>query len=189
MLPIERKTPAGAAGAAAQDNGAAGVRARLRAARERLAQGSTRLFVLPGYDTDNPELAGGQLVARYRRLTFEDLQKAFQGIREGSDVVAANAQFLVDACEEILYRDPDGQLHELVEGAATTYTINLQTHQSLATVLGVEHEPTARDQLVAAFGGNELAVNEHSGLVHAWMTSANHADAETALGESPARRT
>jgi hypothetical protein len=181
-LGIRHKVPAGAAG----DTHALTPRERLRASRQRLADGSTRLFVLPGYE-NNPEL-GGQLVARYRRLGFEELTAAFNRQGDGEvDVVAMNAQFLVDSCEEIMIRESDGTLTPLVDGHKTTYTVDLQTGQSLGTLMGVDNLPTIRDQLVAEFGGNELAVNEHSGDVHRWMVSANAVDAETALGEPAAR--
>lgn len=164
-------------------------RARLRAARERLAKASTKLFVLPGYDDSNPELGGAQLVARYRRLTVEELAKAFgsdrlQRHREDGklDSVAVNAQFLVDACDEIMLREPDGQFTPLVDGAKTTYTVNLETSESLGTFLGIEHLPSIRAQLVAAFGDNEIALNDHSEAVVDWMKYANQAD-EDSLGE------
>lgn len=187
-LNITRKVPEGAAGQAERPRSA---RDRLRARREKLAAGSTRLFVLPGYDGANEEL-GGQLVARYRRMLFDEITEAFRHDRwvdkNGKvDIVAANAQFLVDACVDIFIREPDGTVTPLVDGHPTTYTINLESGESLATILGVEHLPDVRAQLVAAFGDNELALNEHSGEVHQWMVAANDEDGETALGESAAR--
>jgi hypothetical protein len=178
-LGIRQKAPAGAAGEAP-----ASVRDRLRARREQLAKGSTRLFVLPGYEENT--VLGGQLVARYRRMTFEELTKAVpeSGFGDAVDVVAKNAQFLVDACDEILIRETDGTLTQLVEGHKTTYTVNLETGESLGTLMGVENLPTIRAQLVAEFGDNELALNEHSFDVHRWMVSANDADGDTALGEA-----
>jgi hypothetical protein len=181
-LPIREKAPAGAAAAAAAPDD---LRTRLRRHRAKLAADSTKLFVLPGYDKDNPEL-GGELLARYRRMGFEELAEAFKGVGESSEpgkIVTANAQFLIDCCDEILFRDHSG-LRPLVPGAKTTFTINLDTSESLATFLGIENRPTARDQLVEVFGGNELTVNQHSGDVHRWMISANRADAQAALGEA-----
>lgn len=178
-LPIRRKPPEGAAG-----DQALSVRDRLRARQQQLARDSTRLFVLPGYDQPDGPL-GGQLLARYRRMTFDEITR--QRAQGTDDVVAYNTQFLVDACDEILLREPDGTLVPLVEGHKTTYTVNLDSGESLGTLLGFEHLPTAREQIVAAFGENELAVNMHAGEVHDWMTRANDADAEMAVGEPAAR--
>jgi hypothetical protein len=187
-LGITRKIPAGAAGDHEQPTS---VRDRLRSRRGQLAKGSTRLFVVPGYDDESGPL-GGQLVVRYRRMLFDELTDAFRRDRwideNGHvDTVAANVQFLVDSCDEILIREPDGTLTPLVEGHKTTYTVNLDTGESLGTVMGVDDLPTIRAQLVAEFGDNELTLNDHSGEVHRWMVSANDLDAETALGEASAR--
>jgi hypothetical protein len=178
-LPIRRRVPDGAHG---QQH--ASVRVRLRARQQQLARDSTRLFVLPGYDDTNGAL-GGQLLVRYRRMTFDEITR--QRANGTDDTVAYNTQFLVDACDDIMIREPDGSLTPLVEGHKTTYTVNLDTGESLGTVLGFEHLTSAREQIVAAFGENELAVNIHAGEVHDWMTRANDADAETALGETQAR--
>lgn len=178
-LPIRHKASEGAAG----EQGPS-VRDRLRARQRELAAGKTRLFVLPGYDQPDGPL-GGQLVARYRRMTFDEITR--QRANGTDDVVAYNAQFLVDACDEILIREPDGTITPLVEGHKTTYTVNLDTGESLGTLLGLEHLASIREQMVAAFGENELALNEHSGDVHAWMVRANDLDAEMAVGEPPAR--
>lgn len=187
-LPIRRKPTEGAAG---QQEQGQSPRERLRAHRQALASTSTKTFVLPGYDADNGPL-GGELLVRYRRMLVEELTEAFTRERwvdgEGKyDTVAANAQFLVDACEDITIREPDGSITPLVEGHETTYTVNLETGQSLGTIMGVEHLPSIREQLVAEFGDNEIALNEHSRVVHLWMTSANTADLEKALGEPEAR--
>lgn len=178
---LEAKAPsAGAAAGAARD---LDPRTQMRMRREQLLKGSTRTFVLPGYDVDNEELGGWQIVARYRRLGFKKLQEIFTTSAVAEDVVAVNVQFLVEACEEIFYRDHDG-LHPLVSGHKTRYTVNLETSESLGTFLGVDHLPSMREQLVAAFGENELAVNDHSGDVHRWMISLNADDGQTAVGES-----
>lgn len=166
-------------GGAADDAGGDDFRARLRKRREHLAKGSTKLFVLPFYDESN-EALGGQLLARYRRLSFDEITAVFNG---GEDIVAMNAQFLINACDELLFHDESGY-HPLVPGHKTTYTINLETEESLATILGVEHLPSAKDQLIAAFGESEFALNDHSGEVHRWMISANASDGEQALGEA-----
>lgn len=183
-LPIRRKPPEGAAGRREP----APVIQRLRARQQQLSQGSRRSFVLPGYDSGN-EALGGELVAYYRRMTFDELEAVFAVDRWTDDagkydVVAANAQFLSDACEDLEIHEPDGTRTPLIEGHATTYVINLASGQSLATLLGVDHLPSLRAQMVEAFGKNELALNEHSGVVHRWMVSANSADQEKALGEA-----
>lgn len=170
-------------GAAARAIESGDFRARLRARREALAKDSTRVFVLPGYDVDNPEMGGWQLVARYRRLTIDERAEIFTAERINKDVVAANTQFLVEACDEILYRDEHG-LHPLVEGHKTTYALDTASGQSLGTILGLDDLPSVRDQIVAAFGENELAVGDHSGEVDRWMVSANDADGDQALGEA-----
>lgn len=178
-------------GAAAEHEPPQDTRSKLRAARTRLARNSTRRFVLPGYDDSNPELGGAQLVIRYKRMTVEELDAAFGDARlkqhrgdDGKvDSVAINAQFLVDACDEILLLEPDGEtLTALVPGHKTTYTVNLDTNESLGTFLGIEELPSIRAQLVAAFGDNEIALNDHSAVVVNWMRAANTAD-EDSLGE------
>lgn len=175
---------AGAAGSAARPTD---FRARLKAAREQLAKGSTHRFVLPGYDADNPVL-GGELIVRYRRLLADELTEAFRYDRWTDetgkmDVVAANAQFLIDACIDMELRDADGA-QPLTDGYATTFTVNLESGESLATIMGLDEIREARDQMVAIFGDNELALNEHSDEVHRWMVSANSADGDQALGEA-----
>jgi len=184
-LNLGPKGPQGGAAANAAQPG--DYRARLRAAREQLAKGSTKRFVLPGYDADNPVL-GGALIVRYRRLLADELTEAFRYDRWADesgkmDFVAANAQFLIDACVDMTIRDDQGD-HPLVPGHETTYTINLDSGESLASIMGVDHITEARDQLVAIFGDNELVLNEHSEEVHRWMVSANSADGDQALGEA-----
>lgn len=147
---------------------------RLRRRREQLAQRTTEVFDVPGY--------GGELVCRYRRLTYDELRKVlFEG---DATVVARNAQFLIAACEELLFRDDDGTLRPVREAGRVTYAQPLDiTGQRLAEVLGFEEDLVA-DEVLTAFGGNELAMNEHAGEVHQWMVSANESDDETLVGES-----
>lgn len=165
-------------------------RARVRAAREGLAKASTKRFVIPGYDETNTALGGARLVARYRRMLVEELDEAFgverlnqhRGDDGKVDTVAVNAQFLADACEEITLHEPDGMVLPLVDGARITYKFDLATGESLGTFLGIEQLPSLRAQMVAAFGDNEIALNDHSKAVVDWMQSANTAD-EDSLGE------
>lgn len=172
MLPIEPKDPGGAA-TAAEDAGE-DIVARIRRRHQQMAAASTRLFDLPGYN--------GEVVARYKRLTYEQLRKVL--FQTDADVVGKNAQFLIDACDEILFREDDGTLTPVVAGCKTTFEFNLESRHSFATVLGIEHIDTLHGQVVEAFAGNELALNDHAGQVHAWMVAANALDEETVAGEA-----
>lgn len=179
-LDLHPKTPSG--GAAEADEAQRDPRVRLRARQAKLKKGSSRLFVLPGYDADNPEMDGVQLVARYNRLTDAEIREVLAPGQVEEDLTAANAQFLIEACDEILYRDKHG-LHQPVEGHKTKFELNLESGESFGTLVGVDDQPSIRAQMVEGFGGNDLLLNSHSGDVHRWMVDANAADNEQALGE------
>lgn len=158
--------PVLAGGAAAEPEGGL---AAIRRAREHLTATRTEDFDIPGY--------GGLLVCRYQRLSFDEYNEALFGA-EGS-IVERNAQFLIAACEQFLARDDDGQLRPIVAGAITRYG-------DLEPVLDIEAESTRRIVIDGVFGGNELALNDHSDDVNRWMRTVHDApgSATAALGGS-----
>ena len=135
---------------------------RIRRRQEHLAEQSTELFVLAEYD--------GELAIRYRRLSLE---KARHALTASSGIeVERYAQFLIEACDEILRRDGDRWV-PLIDGQTTTFN-------TIGGALGFDNE-TVRQDVLAVFGGHEHLVAAHGDAVDAWMTSAR-ADDQDLLG-------
>jgi hypothetical protein len=140
--------------------------ARLRAHRRALEDGRTETFALPEY--------AGELAIRYRRLGHEETQQVLFD-PDIPTVLERNAQFLIDACEEV-HGLEDGQPVTLGPGGRA-----VRFDRDLAAVLGFD-AGTARDVVLQLFDGDENAVIEHSDEVYTWM-KRRHEAAEKALVE------
>jgi hypothetical protein len=162
-------TPDAAAGPALR--GASPIE-ELRRLHRGLTRTRTEDFDVPGY--------AGRFVARYRRLSFEEYRDAFSG---DGGVVARNTQFLIDALAGLYYRDEDGELHDLAQftglpDVAATWT------DFVSLLDDVEPAPTAVEQVLQVFAGDELVLNQHSAAVDQWMTGVKQADDDAFAGGS-----
>lgn len=132
--------------------------ASIRRKQQALQHARTQDFDLPGY--------GGELVIRYRRLGVQEFRQAIWGSAETE--IDANLQFLIDACDGIYRRREDGTLHPLWPDDVEHRPTVAPRYGDMDDLLGMEHD-TVRASVLALFGGNELAVNDHSGRVEEWM--------------------
>lgn len=145
----------------------------IRARHAKLAADDAQheLFDIPGYD--------GQLVARYRRLTFEEMTEVR---RHATNVVEYNADFLTAACDELLFCDRDGNL------VAPSDTGPVRYDRQWAELLGLQlpDGAGAREVVRATVALGDHALNDHSGEVSEWMRTGE-APERRLLGESSAR--
>lgn len=146
----------------------AGPLARLRAKRQRLETQGTEEFEHPCIDG---------LHVLYRRLAAEESARILHGPGEQSPL-QRNAQFLVTACETIVYRE-DGQ--DLLTFSGYT--------RELAEALAIETDPhgemgEAQQIVLGTFGGFEQMLLTHGYAVHAWMFTVRKTDDEALSGES-----
>lgn len=148
---------------------------RLRAKREALAREQTIDMPIPGY--------GGELVCRYRLLDpltegkeiGQRLQTQFPKKEQETELLHfVNVDTIVAACVGFFIKHPgSGDLHPLgdsadgMAGLAPTYE-----DTQLAELLGFEAE-TARQAVVAVFGGNRAAVNVHAMRLQSWMSDTS----------------
>lgn len=142
---------------------------RMRAKRARRAAQTTRDFEVPGFD--------GELVVRYRILDpltdgkeiGQRIQQQFgEADQEAEAIHFAQIDTLLAACVGFYAKEPDGQvplgrLLDTPQEMAPTYA-----DPELAEALGFEAD-SARDAVVAVFGGNRIAVNAHAVAVQTWM--------------------
>lgn len=137
-------------------------------------------FEVPGYD--------GLLIARYRRLTTEEVVALASGVDNvnGSDrravaraSSALNADFLGAACQELFAKGSDGALQPLGE----EYPLKFDMHFADFMGFEVSTEEGIREVVLRAFDHNELALKRHADEVDEWMTSLTvHLDGDS-LGE------
>lgn len=154
------------AAAAASPNGSS-LLSGLRAKRAAISEERKLELPIPGY--------GGELVARYKWIEFEEINKLVKKAEKRSqdplvDVKLA-ADVLVRMCEEVLI-EVDGKLVPLGEAVREFdgETIDY-TDPRLAEAVGVAGDlperPTARESLIAIFG-NKFALVQHSNEVTEW---------------------
>lgn len=144
----------------------AGPLARLRAQRRNLEQQATEEFEHPGYTG---------LVVTYRRLPATDATGILHGPGDET-VLKRNAQFLVTACDRIVYRE-NGQ--DLLTFSGYT--------RELAEALEIDTDPEsdlseAQQIVFGTFGGHEQPLLLHGYAVHSWMLTLRKADDKTLLG-------
>lgn len=136
-------------------------------------------FDVPGYD--------GMLVARYRRLSTDEILNLAKGVPQGTSdrrtlvraSAALNADFLAMACVELFARTDEGELQPLGDDYPMRYD------QSFAEMMGFEvtAEEGAREVVMRTFDHNDLALKRHSDEVDEWMTSLSVRTDEDLLGK------
>jgi hypothetical protein len=141
-----------------EPEGARGVLDELRAVYDAIDTGENQTEVF--------DVPGTRFAVRYRRLGYEDSMKAL-----GGDGAAweCNAQFLIDACDEILARAQDGTLEPVKPGAKVTFAWAPDS-EPLHAVLGRD-EPDVRRSVLRFFQGAERVLLLHAQAVDAWMDS------------------
>jgi hypothetical protein len=124
-------------------------------------------------DLDIPNYKG-QLVARYRVLSNEELEKiakrirrTFKGQRDRqADMVLALAEDgLIASCIGLYFRDEEGELQQLMaDGFPIVYDHNL------VEFLNLEAD-NARDTVLATFGGSirDMSIVDHYMRIIRWM--------------------
>lgn len=116
------------------------------------------------------DVEGSFAAVRYRRMRLEDREKI------GSDVLGndgkrldVNAQFLIEACEEILLHDPEtGEIGPVIPGEKVTFDYRPGESIPLHQALG-EPESDIRRSVLRLFQGVDDAVMNHAERVETWM--------------------
>lgn len=150
----------------------------IRSVNQKMRRTTTQDFDLPGYEQE--QLDGkSALVARYNRVSLEKYTLYMREVNEAADakrfdrVVELYSDFLIDNCEAILKRVPDGE------------PVDLGVKYDLTLADGLRFEAhSCQDVVRGVFGGNELAIAEHAETVFEWMRSGKSRDDEEALGKS-----
>ena len=177
-LPIEPKTPVEAAAAAGEDP-----IAELRAIYDSVLAQQTEDFPIHGYD--------GRLIVRYRILAADRAREILNA--PGETTEQRHAQFLLEACDEILYRYNDGEVRRFPQGKVT-YRLELGadgTEPSDATldqVMGWPPATDARQIVLDMFGGKWGELNRHAVAVDRWMTTLFDRAEQAAAGGQPVTR-
>lgn len=110
------------------------------------------------------DVPGTNIVVRYRRLSSEDSAAALTSEGEQWE---RNAQFLIAACDEILYRNPQGDLEPVQPGVTATFDFRPGESEALHKILG--RDMTARESVLHIFQGAERVLLLHAEAVDAWM--------------------
>lgn len=133
------------------------------------------------------EVEGTRTVVRYRRMTRGDRNKLARRVlaEDGSGEFEVNAQFLIEACVEILFQDPKtDELRPVLDGRVVTFAVDpMRDTTTLAAALGVE-ERDARRSVLRLFQGVDEALLRHASLLDAWMGSVQDKTDETFAGGS-----
>jgi hypothetical protein len=113
------------------------------------------------------DVAGTHAAVRYRRMRLEDRLKS-QSPEDAETVWERNAQFLIEACVEILRRDPEtGHLSPAVPGETVTFDWrpdSIPLHQALGIT-----EDNVRRSVLRLFQGVDEELLRHSEQVDRWM--------------------
>lgn len=144
----------------------------LRAVYEAIDTGDDQTEVFPVPSTN--------IEIRYRRLTIEKTREVLS--LNGTEA-ERHAQFLIDACDEILYRNPDtGELAPIVEGVKVTFDYRPEDGTTpLHQVLG--HEVTdVRESVLRLFKGADRVMVLHARDVDAWMDTLHAESSEAFAG-------
>jgi hypothetical protein len=138
----------------------------LKKRREGNLKNRTEEFDVPGYD--------GMLVAKYRILTFDEARAIGDRNKRGQSsprfVLNAMVDTLVEACEELMYRRPDGKLVPLDAEKPVRYDNRLSEWLDLGA-------DNAR-QIVFALFSNDVAIMGHHEKVSEWMQTGRREDGE-----------
>lgn len=161
-IPLEHKPTAAPAAPGALDE--------LRAIYTAIDTGEDQTEV---FDVD-----GTNVAIRYRRLGVDRSREIFAG---GTEAEAA-PQFLIDACDEILYRDPEtGDLAPILPGERVTFDFRPGESIPLHQALGIE-ETDIRRSVLRLFKGAERVMVLHARQVDAWMDTLRSSARETFQG-------
>jgi hypothetical protein len=166
-IPLEHKPANGTV--VAQSGGALD---ELRAVYEAVDTGEDQTEVFPVPSTN--------IAVRYRRLGIE---KTRQILNIDGLEWQRHAQFLIDACDEILYRNPEtGELGPVLEGVRVTFDFRPEDGTTpLHQVLG--HESTdIRESVLRLFKGADRVLVLHARDVDAWMDSLHAKQSEAFSG-------
>lgn len=153
----------------------------LRARHRELVQAKTLDLPIPGYD--------GDLVCRYRLLSMKELenignrvQKQVKG--QGDRVLLASLDSIIIACEGMHY-SRDGQLVPLSESLGKDEPpIKYDERLVEFLALKISEEDTmgpARKVVIAVFGGNEIAILDHSRAIGQWSADTSRDVSEAFL--------
>jgi hypothetical protein len=152
----------------------------LRRRREQLANSQTNDFAVPGYEAldieglDEP----AALIARYRRLSVEEYNRALFGNRDGT-IIERNAQLLIDALGNddrvgLFWRIGDADPVPLMPGDQAGW------HDAAAMLVDsaeLGDDVSAAGMVLAVFGGDEHALTDHAEQVGEWIQNG-HRDAD-----------
>lgn len=156
-----------------QPDRAASLLGRIKARRDEQTANETLTLPVPTWD--------GELLARYRVLERKVLEKLNAAAkRKQGAAVNGDADFLIRACVGLFVVDDDGEQVALEDESGP-----IRFDSRLAAKLDVPAE-TARDVVMYAFKGNDLAVGSHAAKVAQWMTDTSQEVDGEVLGESSA---
>jgi hypothetical protein len=147
---------------------------RLREQRKKIGEQRSLDLDIPGYD--------GVLVARYNRLEWDDLKKIGKKAddsRHPRKELMSHCDVLIKACEQIMIRK-DGLLEPITNAYPEVGEEPVRYDARLAVILDIElkERQGARTVVIAAFGGNEVAVTAQQTELVEWVQSSNTADDE-----------
>lgn len=170
MEASQRKTPPedpGEAKASPESNGHApdSVLASLRKRREQIGQAHECTLEIPGY--------GGELFCRYKKLEFDDIQRISRRTQESKNPLAAlngQADFLIQACETLLIKKPDGTTVPMQELYPELGDEPIRFDDRLGKALG--YEASSARQAVLGLFNNDLALNDQANDLMLWMRSS-----------------
>lgn len=147
-LPLEHKPP---------ETGAPGLLDELRAVYDAIDSDLAQTEVF--------DVEGSHAAVRYRRMLIEDRLRTHGG--DGA-VWENAAQFLIEACVEILVRDPEtGELEPVLPGAKVTFDWRADS-TPLHEALG-RPESDVRRSVLRLFQGVDDALVRHAERVDEWM--------------------
>jgi hypothetical protein len=126
------------------------------------------------------DVEGSNAAVRYRRMRIEDRIRA-QGPEDADTVWERNAQFLIEACDEILARHPEtGELEPLIPGERVTFGWS-ETSKPLHEALSIP-ETNVRRSVLRLFQGVDAALLRHAEEVDGWMGSVEDRTRERFAG-------
>jgi hypothetical protein len=155
------------------DAGAPGsVLARLRERAKATQQARTLDKVVPGWE--------GELVVRFKPLDMATVDRFVGSLSDSSVLHVTEAVDLVARACVGVYANAGGQLEQLADEDGP-----VRIEHRLAVLLGYPVPPeaklTAREVILALFGGEALPLTTWAGEVASWMTDR---EAEPEAGES-----
>lgn len=114
------------------------------------------------------DVEGCHAAVRYRRMRIADRLRTQGG---DGELWENNAQFLIEACDEILYRDPDtNELGPILPGERVTFALRPGESIPLHQALGAD-ETDIRRSVLRLFQGADQPLLRHAEMVDEWMGS------------------